>query len=270
MTSARSTASTSSRWPTSRGGRFPSDSQRQGAERTPDSDRHPQAGPRPAAGSRPRDRAPGSQAGQHHGRQAGRADHHGFRPGPQSARKEGEASLTHSGAILGSPAYMSPEQIEGDPDSVGPASDQYSLGVVLYEMLTGQLPFRGSVVNVLAQIITKGPTPPSELRPGLDPRIEAVCLRMMSKKAVGPLPVDEGGRRGVGGNREKPGRRRRSRCTKSRRQPAGRPRRGSIERRCRRIADSQIRQTESVDRERCDIAGGVGPQMPAGAATTTR
>jgi formylglycine-generating enzyme required for sulfatase activity/serine/threonine protein kinase/Leucine-rich repeat (LRR) protein len=99
------------------------------------------------------------------------------------ARKEGEATLTQSGAILGSPAYMSPEQIEGDAAIVGPASDQYNLGVVLYEMLSGQLPFRGSMVNVLAQIITKGPTPPSELRVGLDPRIEAVCLRMMSKKA---------------------------------------------------------------------------------------
>ena len=82
-------------------------------------------------------------------------------------RAEGEASLTHSGMLLGSPAYMSPEQIEGDPDSVGPASDQYSLGVVLYEMLTRQLPFRGSVVNVLAQILTKDLTRPSELRPGL-------------------------------------------------------------------------------------------------------
>ena len=101
---------------------------------------------------------------------------------------DGEASLTHSGVLLGSPAYMSPEQIERDPDSVGPASDQYSLGVVLYEMLTGQLPFRGSVVNVLAQIITKGPIPPGELRPGLDPRIEAVCLRMMAKKASDRFP----------------------------------------------------------------------------------
>ena len=106
----------------------------------------------------------------------------------RKARKEGEATLTQSGAILGSPAYMSPEQIEGDAESVGPASDQYSLGVVLYEMLTGQLPFRGSMVNVLAQIITKGPTRPSELRPGLDPRIEAVCLKMMSKKASDRFP----------------------------------------------------------------------------------
>ena len=90
--------------------------------------------------------------------------------------------------ILGSPAYMSPEQIEEDPDSVGPASDQYSLGVVLYEMLTGQLPFRGSVVNVLAQVITKGATRPSELRPGLDPRLEAVCLQMLSKRAADRFP----------------------------------------------------------------------------------
>jgi formylglycine-generating enzyme required for sulfatase activity/serine/threonine protein kinase len=103
-------------------------------------------------------------------------------------RAEGEASLTHSGMLLGSPAYMSPEQIEGDPDNVGPASDQYSLGVVLYEMLTRQLPFRGSVVNVLAQILTKDLTRPSELRPGLDPRIEAVCLRMMSKRVSDRFP----------------------------------------------------------------------------------
>ena len=103
-------------------------------------------------------------------------------------RAEGEASLTHSGVLLGSPAYMSPEQIEGDPDNVGPASDQYSLGVVLYEMLTRQLPFRGSVVNVLAQILMKDLTRPSELRPGLDPRIEAVCLRMMAKKTSNRFP----------------------------------------------------------------------------------
>ena len=65
------------------------------AERTADSDRHAQAGPRAPAGTRPRDRAPRSQAGQHHGRQAGRADHHGLRPGPQTrAERERPASRT--------------------------------------------------------------------------------------------------------------------------------------------------------------------------------
>ncbi|HXY34650.1 MAG TPA: protein kinase [Planctomycetaceae bacterium] len=106
----------------------------------------------------------------------------------RKARREGEASLTHSGMILGSPAYMSPEQVEGDPESVGPASDQYSLGVILYELLTAQLPFRGTVVNVLAQIITKEPTRPSGLRADLDPRIEAVCLKMMAKQAADRFP----------------------------------------------------------------------------------
>ena len=83
--------------------------------------------------------------------------------------------------LIGTPAYMSPEQIDGEPDKVGPPSDQYSLGVILYELLTGQLPFRGSITAVMAQILTKEPTPPSQLRPDLDLRIEAVCLKMMAK-----------------------------------------------------------------------------------------
>ena len=89
--------------------------------------------------------------------------------------------LTQSGMLIGTPAYMSPEQIEGEPDKVGPASDQYSLGVILYELLTGQLPFRGSLTAVMAQIITKEAPPPSQVRPDLDLRIEAACLKMMAK-----------------------------------------------------------------------------------------
>ncbi|MEZ6058245.1 MAG: protein kinase [Planctomycetaceae bacterium] len=90
--------------------------------------------------------------------------------------------ITQSGTILGSPAYMSPEQIEGMPDEINAQADVYSLGVVFYELLTGSLPFKGSIASVIGQIMSKRPVPPSKLRPGLDPALEAICLKMIAKK----------------------------------------------------------------------------------------
>jgi formylglycine-generating enzyme required for sulfatase activity/predicted Ser/Thr protein kinase len=106
----------------------------------------------------------------------------------QRARSGEEVRLTQTGVILGSPAYMSPEQVEGDPEKVGPAADQYGLGVILYELLTGQVPFTGSLASVLGQITTRQPAPPSRLRPGLDPRIDAACLKMLAKNPADRFP----------------------------------------------------------------------------------
>jgi serine/threonine protein kinase len=96
----------------------------------------------------------------------------------------GDARMTQAGSnqLLGTPAYMSPEQVDSDREKVGPASDVYSLGIMLYEMLTCQLPYQGSVAAVLAQIINANPKPPSQLRPDLDARLESICLKMMAAK----------------------------------------------------------------------------------------
>ena len=96
-----------------------------------------------------------------------------------------DVRLTQAGTIMGSPAYMSPEQIENDLERLGPAADIYSLGVVFYELLTGKLPFEGSFASVLGQILKDEPKPPSELRAGVHPIVDAICLKMMAKATNG-------------------------------------------------------------------------------------
>lgn len=99
-------------------------------------------------------------------------------------RVNDEIKVTAAGGLLGTPAYMSPEQVGGDQDQIGPQSDLYSLGVVLYEMLTGTLPFSGSLMTVLHKIIHEEPVPPSVHQPNLPSGspIERVCLKMMAKR----------------------------------------------------------------------------------------
>jgi hypothetical protein len=88
---------------------------------------------------------------------------------------------TQTGIIMGTPAYMSPEQASGGAKSVGPAGDVFSLGIMMYEMLTGTRPFTGSPHEVIGRIILMDPEPPSVRRPGLDPRLEATCLKALAK-----------------------------------------------------------------------------------------
>ncbi|MBT6157208.1 MAG: protein kinase [Planctomycetaceae bacterium] len=89
---------------------------------------------------------------------------------------------TQTGLILGTPAYMPPEQVRAEWSKIGPCSDIYSLGIVMYELLTGDIPFDGPVDIVMAQVLTHAPPKPSGFIPDLDPRLEAICLKMISKE----------------------------------------------------------------------------------------
>jgi tRNA A-37 threonylcarbamoyl transferase component Bud32 len=98
-----------------------------------------------------------------------------------AARNDEDNRLTQDGAILGTPAYMAPEMAGGQQGEAKPAADQYSLGVMLYELLTGRAPFDGPPAIVLYNAIHTEPARPSELRERIPDDLEAVCLKAMAK-----------------------------------------------------------------------------------------
>jgi serine/threonine protein kinase len=99
---------------------------------------------------------------------------------PSSA---GTSSRTLPGEAMGTPAYMSPEQAEGNLETLGPRSDVYSLGATLYYLLTGKPPLEGDDIVALLRAAQKGEfPPPRRLEPSIDRALEAVCLKAMALK----------------------------------------------------------------------------------------
>src|SRR5262249_46352728 len=90
--------------------------------------------------------------------------------------------LTQEGAIIGTPAYMAPEHAQGKHGEALPASDQYSVGVVLYELLCGQTPFSGPAPIVLYNVVHREPESPRKRKPQVPRDLETICLKALAKR----------------------------------------------------------------------------------------
>ena len=97
-------------------------------------------------------------------------------------RESGEITMTVDGQILGTPAYMSPEQAAGDSHAADRRSDVYAIGVILFQMITGELPFHGDTRGVIQRVITEDATSPRIYNRQIPIDLETICLKCLEKK----------------------------------------------------------------------------------------
>ena len=138
------------------------------------------AGPRHAGGPRAAHHPPRSEAGQRAAdgrRRRRKITDFGL------AKKLDEAGQTQSGAVMGTPTYMAPEQAERQDQDIGPPADVYALGAILYECLTGRPPFKAATsLDTIMQVVSDEPVPPSQLQPKTPRDLETICLKCLQKE----------------------------------------------------------------------------------------
>jgi serine/threonine-protein kinase len=98
-------------------------------------------------------------------------------------RFDGDSSQTSEGSVLGTPSYMSPEQAQGKQRALGPPTDIYALGAILYDLLTGEPPFRGpTILDTLRLVVETEPRPPIHLQPSLPRDLQIICMKCLEKE----------------------------------------------------------------------------------------